>query len=279
MSSVQTPRSDKEDVASQEVQLSSALVEVVDKNNRSVRGKILVDAAGNHVRDPITGTPLIVDEDFDINRMINTARSLGAFADTFTDDPIAKRAIIYPFMINAFRPGGPLEMQRSYNGMVGGGKDKFVLSFRPAASYMLGVFGRAAGLTPDEIKAGAGVFYALEKYNPRDPQPYLDTSGPYFNAPRNARWIDEGIRAHDSGRFDKPTPVAPVQLPDGADAKIGPAVAEYLTVPSNGKPDQALLQDSTQIRCHGSAGGNCSDGDTHDVSSPVSASVRAMRCG
>ena len=42
-------------------------VEVYDKAGRKVRAKMLVDAAGRYVRDPMTGAPLIVDEDFDIN--------------------------------------------------------------------------------------------------------------------------------------------------------------------------------------------------------------------
>jgi hypothetical protein len=40
--------------------------------------------------------------------------------------------------------------------LVGGGGDEFVLRFRPAASYLLGVVGRATGLTPEEILEGAG---------------------------------------------------------------------------------------------------------------------------
>jgi hypothetical protein len=39
-------------------------VEVYDNSRRKVRAKMLVDAAGRQIRDPITGMPLVVDEDF-----------------------------------------------------------------------------------------------------------------------------------------------------------------------------------------------------------------------
>jgi len=36
---------------------------VQDKVGRNVRAKILIDAAGRNVRDPMTGMPLVVDDD------------------------------------------------------------------------------------------------------------------------------------------------------------------------------------------------------------------------
>lgn len=116
-------------------------IEVYDKANRKVRAKMLVDAAGRHVRDPMTGAPLIVDEDFDINHAIAFGRALANIPE-MGDGAIVKRAEIYRALYDAFIPSGPLDMQRSYNGMVGGGGDRFVGAFRPAASYLLGVFGR-----------------------------------------------------------------------------------------------------------------------------------------
>jgi hypothetical protein len=180
-------------------------VEVDDKDGRKVRAKMLVDAAGRYVRDPMTGMPLIVDEDFDMDRAIAFGRSLANIPET-GDDAIAKRAEIYKALYDAFVPGGPLEMQRSYNGMVGGSGHEFVRMFRPAASYVLGVVGRAAGLSPLEIMTGGGAQNLWGKYNPENPHPYLDTSGPMGNAPQNARWIEEGMRGHDSGRFFKSAP-------------------------------------------------------------------------
>jgi hypothetical protein len=95
-------------------------VEVYDKAGRKVRAKTLVDAAGRYVRDPMTGAPLIVDEDFDINHAIAFARALANIPER-GDGAIAKRAEIYKALYDAFITRGPLDMQRSYNGKVGGG--------------------------------------------------------------------------------------------------------------------------------------------------------------
>jgi hypothetical protein len=179
-------------------------VEVQDKLDRKVRAKMLIDAAGRNVRDPMTGMPLIVDEDFDINDAIAFGRRLAPLVHS-RDDPTGKAAALAAIYY-AFRETGPLDMQRSYNGMVGGGKDEFVAGFRPAASFLLGVVGRAAGLSPEEIFEGAGSYYQYEKDRPWNRNPSLDTSGMMGNAPTNARWIGEGIRAYDSERFSKPAP-------------------------------------------------------------------------
>jgi hypothetical protein len=66
-------------------------VEVYDKDGRKVRAKMLVDPAGRYVRDPMTGMPLIVDEDFDMDRAIAFGRSLANIPET-GDGAIAKRA-------------------------------------------------------------------------------------------------------------------------------------------------------------------------------------------
>src|ERR1043166_8830449 len=186
------------------MKLDQPSAEVQDNLGRKVRAKILVDAAGRHVRDPMTNMPLIVDEDFDINHAIAFGRTLAPLMDP-SSDPSATAAALAA-MYFAFRPSGPMDMQRSYNGMVGGGKDEFVLRFRPAASYILGVVGRAAGLSPEAIIGYAGGYRQYQKDHPWDPNANLDTSGPSGNAPTNARWIEEGIKAYDSGRFSKSTP-------------------------------------------------------------------------
>jgi hypothetical protein len=233
--------------------LAPSPVEVYDNDSRKVRAKMLVDAAGMHVRDPMTGMPLIVDEDFNIDRAISFGRSLAnTSVSPFSENPeFDKRVAIYKAMKDGFQPGGPLEMQRSYNKMVGGGKHEFVGAFRPAASYILGVVGQAAGLTPQEIMAGAGLFYLWEKYHPRHPNPNLDTSGPMFNAPQNARWIDEGIRAYQSGRFFQPlkkqgpNPRAD-RLPSDAE-KIDPNQPGDSTSREQESSDQGLPQNAADF--------------------------------
>src|ERR1043166_7596472 len=128
-------------------------------------------------------------------------------------------------------------MQRSYNGMVGGGKDEFVLRFRPAASYILGVVGRAAGLSSEAITGYAGGYRQYQKDHPWDPNANLDTSGPAGNAPTNARWIEEGIKPYDSGRFSK---TAPGQGGTGQASQGERAPAEDLIL--DGQPPQRQEQ-------------------------------------
>src|ERR1043166_9475371 len=198
------------------MKLDRSSVEVQDNLGRKVRAKMLVAAAGRHVRDPMTNVQLIVDEDFDINHAIAFGHALAPMMQ----DPKASTTALAAMYL-AFRPRGPMDMQRSYNGKVGGGKDEFVLRFRPAASYLLGVVGRAAGLSPEAIIGYAGGYRQYQKDHPWDPNANLDTSGPSGNAPTNARWIEEGIKAYDSGRFSKSTPGQPGatgQAPQGEKA-------------------------------------------------------------
>lgn len=211
-------------------------VEVYDNDGRKVRAKMLVDAAGRHVRDPMTGMPLIVDEDFDINDAIAFGRALAPMMDP-RSDPLTRAAGLAAIYF-AFREGGRLDMQRSYNGMVGGGKDEFVLRFRPAASYLLGVVGRAAGLSPEEIISSAGHYRRYQKDRPWDPNTNLDTSGPSGNAPTNARWIEEGIKAYDSERFSKSAPGQPGGTGQTGEGEKTPAQDSIL----DGQPPQRQEQ-------------------------------------
>jgi hypothetical protein len=212
---------------------------VYDKKHRPVAAMTFVDAAGNDVVDPKTGLPLLVPLDYDINAAIAFGQSLRNM-----NPRLDQRAKIYAAMKQAFQAGGPHDLQRSYNWRTGGGKDEFVEAFRPAASYHLGVVGRAAGLTAPEIVTAAGMYNLEQRLGPRlgpwEPNPNIDTSGQIFNNPQNAVWIHEGIKAHDSGRFFKRTPMneqgdeasrlAYGDRPDGATADLGP-----------GRPAQASM--------------------------------------
>jgi hypothetical protein len=178
-----------------------AEITVYDKKSRAVGAKILRDANGRPIIEPMTGFPLIVDEDFDIDRAIAFGRALAnAPVDRSSDLPHwEKMNSIYAAMFNAFEDGGPLEMQRSYNKNVGGGEREFVKAFRPAASYIYGVVGRAAGLSPQELIGAAGLYNWSRKYIKGNDN--INTSGPMFNAPPNVPWIEQGMRAYDSGLF------------------------------------------------------------------------------
>lgn len=141
--------------------------------------------------------------DYDVNAAIEFGRSLRLPRLPFNEDLVGRELVrTYESMYKAFQHGGAQDLQRSYNGMVGGGKDEFVGAFKDAASFNLGVVGRAAGLSPDEIAIGGGLF---NKQNQKT-NPGLDTSGTYFNDPDNFRMIQEGIRGHDSGLFLRRTP-------------------------------------------------------------------------
>lgn len=180
---------------------------VSDRARRPVSAKTLVDAFGNDVVDPRTGQALIVPNNYDIGAAITFGQSLGNISRAPTDESgLDQRAQILDALGKSFQDSGPQDLQRTYNNVVGGGKDEFVGAFTPAASFHLGVVGRAAGLTRAEIMAGGGLYNLSRRYHPTHPNPNIDTSGLLFNNPENARWIDEGIKAYDSGRLFKRTP-------------------------------------------------------------------------
>jgi hypothetical protein len=183
--------------------MGQVFLTVYDNKRRPVAAKTLVDAAGNDVINPRTGQPLIVPRDYDVNAAIEFGRSLRLPRLPFNEDLLARELVrTYESMYKAFQHGGAQDLQRSYNGMVGGGADEFAGDFKDAASFNLGVVGRAAGLSPDEIALGGGMFNRWNRLgNPR-----LDTSGLFFNDPDDFRMIQEGIRGHDSGIFLKRMP-------------------------------------------------------------------------
>jgi hypothetical protein len=175
--------------------MGQIFVTVYDNKGRPVAAKTLVDAAGNDVINPRTGRPLVVPLGYDINAAIAFGRSLKD-VPRFNENP-AEITTKYDAMHGAFLHGGPQDLQRSYNGMVGGGRNEFVPDFTDAASFNLGVVGRAAELSPGEIVLGGGMFNRANRHTNSN----IDTSGPLFNNPDNFRMIQEGIKGHDSGRF------------------------------------------------------------------------------
>jgi len=116
-----------------------AEVTVYDNKNRAVGAKILRDANGRPILEPMTGFPLVVDEDFDVDRAIAFGRALANLPVELSSDypHWEKMGSIYTLLFNAFEDGGPLEMQRSYNKKVGGGRGEFVKAFhRPHPTSM-----------------------------------------------------------------------------------------------------------------------------------------------
>ncbi|SRR6266849_3034178 len=78
--------------------MEQAPVEVYDKRARHVPAKMLSDASGNVVRDPITGMPLIVGEDFDMDRAIAFGQSLRKIP-ALNDNPDVARGAAYHMAI------------------------------------------------------------------------------------------------------------------------------------------------------------------------------------
>jgi hypothetical protein len=194
-------------------------VMVSDAKNRPVRAKMLVDPAGRHVLSP-EGYPLLVSEDFDIDRAIAFGRSLRNLPPP---EKFARMAL-------AFWRGGPLDLQRSY----GGGSGEFVKAFRPAASYLLGVVGRAADFSPETIIAGGG----LHNLGAWATGGNVNTSGPWGNAPPNVPWIEKGIEDHDSGRF--------LSLPGNRAETDLPPIDTASKIAPNAPDDRVVDQDSTE---------------------------------
>jgi hypothetical protein len=222
-----------------ETEVAQPFQTVYDKKNRPIRARTLLDAAGQPIVDPKTGRPLIVDYDLDMDAAMAFGRSL-------RDLPVKEKLAR---MAQAFQQGAPLDMQRSYNKKVGGGLDEFVGAFTPAASFLLGVVGREADLSPGTIIKGGGLYNLCAKFDCKhlyeDIQnwkwnPKVDTSGPFFNNPENARWINEGIATHDSGRFLRPTKQdrGALQLPVDSDEKIDFAPFRDSTAPGEESPEQ-----------------------------------------
>jgi len=194
-------------------------VMVYDAKDRPVRAKMLVDPAGRHVLSP-EGYPLLVSEDFDIDRAIAFGRSLRNLPPP---EKFARMAL-------AFWRGGPLDLQRSY----GGGSGEFVKAFRPAASYLLGVVGRAADFNPDTIIAGGG----LHNLGAWATGGNVNTSGPWGNAPPNVPWIKKGMEDHDAGRF--------LSLPGNRAETDLPPIDTARKIAPNAPDDRVVGQDSSE---------------------------------
>jgi hypothetical protein len=220
-----------------------------DNKGRQVMAKTVVDAFGNDIIDPKTGDELVAPNNYDVNSAVAFGRSLRNIPRAPTDeDGLGQRSEILAALGKAFWYG-PQDLQRTYNNVIGGGKNEFVDAFRPIASFHFGVAARASGLTRAEIMAGGGLFNLYNKYNLRDPNPTLDTSGLMFNNPQNVKWIDEGIKAYDSGRLLKRTP-----MNDQGDDAIQLAASPGSTAVSNqtapGLP-QPVIDAGNYLRANG----------------------------
>ena len=189
--------------------MAQQLLIVTDRIGRPVEAKTLVDAFGNDIINPRTGQAYIAPRDYDFKKAIEFGKSLDP--DTFENsvvDPTMQLLSREFNMAFAFKAGGPQDLQRSYNGMVGGKGNEFVEDFRDIASFHLGVVGLSAGFSRADIVDAGGLYNRYSAFFNSN----VDTSGESGNNPRNVVAIDAGLHAFIAGRFDAvaPQPNAPV---------------------------------------------------------------------
>jgi hypothetical protein len=151
----------------------------------------LFDTDGNFIGTNTNGY-VIVPANFDIKTAIDFGRSLAAMGIS------ANTA-----MIDAFKPGGWLDVQTNYNGMTGGN----VPAYRVAASYILGVVGAEARYSLDLVKLGGGsvnlIQFGLGNVK--------DVSGAYFNSADNIQSMTDGYNAQLNHIFNpSPTPLSSI---------------------------------------------------------------------
>lgn len=156
---------------------------VKDIKGNIVASKWLQDDLGNYLLDPTTKKPYIVPSDFDLSAFIDKYAAMHKL-------PLGQT--LGPFMDN-FQHGRVDDLQRSYNGQL---NSNFVADFRPAASFILGLAGEAAGLSSWVPVLGGGIFnvknYVAQLWD--DFSSSIKISGEFGNNPPNDRNIREGER-------------------------------------------------------------------------------------
>ena len=160
---------------------------VTDFRGNSVAAKWLQDDVGNYILNPITLKPYIVPLSFDLGTFTNKYAAMNVAAN-----PLALNQTLSAFIDN-FQAGRVDDLQRSYNGHVG---LPFVDAFRPAASFILGVASKAAGL-PDIAPVVGGGGYNAGKYFLdilRNGTSNIHINGELGNNPPNDTNIREGQR-------------------------------------------------------------------------------------
>src|SRR5262249_6567480 len=157
---------------------------VYDKARRPVEAKPLVDQWGNGIINPHTGQPFIAPAGYDPNAAIAEGHAIRAMVDRALAEGASEAVVMQVLaqvllqMFYNFYPGGPQDLQRSYNGMTNGGKWEFVEDFAPAASFNFGLFGAAAGFNFTQLEMAGGVikFWGTRLRLPRSPSTPLSKS-------------------------------------------------------------------------------------------------------
>ena len=171
----------------------------------------LFDTDGNFIGTNTNGY-LIVPANLDIKTAIDFGRSLAALG-------VSARTA----MIDAFQPGGWLDIQTNYNGMTGDN----VPAYRAAASYLLGIVGAEAKYSLDQVKFGGGAVNLIQYMRGN----VKDVSGEYYNSADNIQSMTDGYNAQLSHIFNpSPTPLSSIFTSSSiVDANGGRAVDATFT--------------------------------------------------
>jgi hypothetical protein len=185
------------------------LVPVYGSTVPTVPAKWLVDPNGDYVIDPVTNKPYIVPADYNPTAAIQRGASIANLANQSADPSGALAILLY----TDAHAGGPDDLQRSYNGSV---DQTDVPLFKDAASYSYALVASAAGLTPTEVMQAGGAYNGIKQAANEVAQTFgfqlfnnLNTSGPYYNNPDNAKNISAGISAFQSQLYGPPPAITP----------------------------------------------------------------------
>jgi hypothetical protein len=223
---------------------TTSMFYVYSKDYTPVEAKYLRDDNGNFIMDESAGIPYIVPADFDPHEIINTYSGLSLTNpnNAFSDDAPAKLMVQLYQDFHAAYPGSRFDIQRSYNGIRATRVGEFVPAFTSAASWVYGFATASSGMTPDTTL----VFSGLQNIKSSFGNPYVDTSGTYFNAPSNVPDILRGFADFRGGATvsnEEPEYLTPL-------SKGIPGQAQYWVQPilhDRGQVDETLVQVSTNL--------------------------------
>ncbi|MFZ2889380.1 hypothetical protein [Sulfuricurvum sp.] len=140
---------------------------------KNVDSKYLFDKSGNPVMDPTTGNPYIVPADMNFDQMVINLTD--KYNTNIGTAPIDSTKILLDFR----SVGGTNDLQRmDVNGQPYGG---FVSDYTSAASLYFGAVSAGLKITLSQTEMGGGALNFLNSLK----NPTLNTSGDYYNNPKN----------------------------------------------------------------------------------------------
>ena len=206
--------------------------EVLNNANQPVHAKFL-KYNGEYILSS-DGNPYIAPYTFNFEAFIAKYNSLASL-------PSTEGYMEYTsgVLLNAFRPGGIDDLQRSYEG----GRDRsFAISFTASASFVYGVASSIMGVDIDTcIRAGGVVNWIQSK----SPGAMNNTSGEYGNNPNNPPNIRSGYEFVDSLR----SPTSRVNKADTNDITydltLPDSSAATTVIPASATRSDAAISDAS----------------------------------